>query len=100
MKPIEPGCVCALVNVPMYPESTGRLVVVLDRIWLRDIQDQEAARGFRSDDFWWVRPLAGTYQSSKGVTSEEAIAHVTQLRRIDDDDTAEPRIVEKEIEHA
>ncbi len=98
-KPIEPGCVCVLVNVPNYPQSAGRMVVVLDRIWLADIYNQEDARKFGTDDFWWVRPLAGMYHTNNGITDRQAVVHVTQLRRIDDDDTAEPRITEREIEH-
>lgn len=103
MKPIEPGCVCITVNCRQ--DAVGRMVLAIEPIAFADIQCKEALK-FGRDGFWWIRPLAGVIpanfsESRSSLTAEAIVCHETQLRRLDDDpDAAEPRVTEREIEHA
>jgi hypothetical protein len=98
MKPIEPGCVCRIVQDADYsvvPRNVGKIVIVEDRAdaFHEDLIGRRPA--------WLVRMVASSGETWLGESFQRGIVAAANLIRLDDDpDAAEPRIAEREIEHA
>ena len=101
MKPIEPGCVCIIVASPtVLRQNVGRMVLVVEAVdprCVRPLLRLMLGKG----GYWAISGVASALHTSEGPDMGQVIAHESCLRRLDDDpDAAEPRIAEREIEHA
>lgn len=96
MKPIEPGCVCRLVDHPLHRlrrQNVGRIVKVVgpsSDLLLEMIMNAK---------YWKVIGLPGSLVTQMGLSADAECAEVNLQRLDDDPDAAEPRIAEREVEH-
>lgn len=100
MRPIEPGCVCRIVQEDagnsVVAQNIGKIVTVIDRA--PPLVDLVMA----GKTMWHVRPMASMLFNWLGQPIPQAFIGERCLVRLDDDPdaAAEPRVAELEVEHA